>query len=166
MAAVASVQVRNEPLRVAFDEHYVGIVRLLWALTGNREIAEDLAQDAFVRLAPKMRALGKEEVGPYVRRIAINLWKNHLRRLAIEIRVRRHEVVTPRDAAESPDRWLDVATAVRRLPGRQRACVVLRFYEDLPESAVAEILGCSVGSVKTHTSRGLIKLRKELSHED
>ena len=56
--------------------------------------------------------------------------------------------------------------AIRRLPVRQRACVVLRYYEGLTEKETAEVLGCSVGTVKSQTSRALSHLRKELSDED
>jgi RNA polymerase sigma factor (sigma-70 family) len=55
---------------------------------------------------------------------------------------------------------------VRKLPSGQRACLVLRYYEDLSERATAEVLGCSIGSVKSQTSRALAKLRKELKDED
>ena len=56
--------------------------------------------------------------------------------------------------------------AVLRLPRQQRACLVLRYYEDLTEPATAQALGCSVGSVKSHTNRALARLRKELDHDD
>ncbi|TMK84544.1 MAG: SigE family RNA polymerase sigma factor [Actinobacteria bacterium] len=166
MVATPRAQVSEGSLRSAFEEHYVHLVRLLAFLTGRREAAEDLAQEAFVRLAPKIDHLSADEVGPYVRRIAINLWKNHRRRLAMEFRARIREGPWPVDASQSVPSRVDMARAIRRLPARQRACVVLRFYEDMPEAAVAETLGCSVGSVKTHTSRGLARLRKELGHED
>ena len=79
------------PLREAFEIHYERLVRLCFLLTGRRDAAEDVVQEAFVRLAGKIDRLDAEAVGPYVRRIALNLWKNRLRRLALELRHRSSE---------------------------------------------------------------------------
>jgi DNA-directed RNA polymerase specialized sigma24 family protein len=116
MAATPRMRARDEMLRDAFEEHYVLVVRLLIILTGRQDVAEDLAQEAFVRLAPKIQGLSEDAVGPYVRRIGINLWKNHVRRLGIELRARRRESPRPADAAESVHWRVDIARAVRRLP--------------------------------------------------
>src|SRR5205807_5458807 len=113
-------------------------------------------------LARKIDRLEPTAVGPYVRRTATNLWKNRLRRLALE---RRHRP----DAAEAsvslpPIEERDaVMAALRRLPIRQQACLVLRYYEDRSEKDTAAALGCSVGTVKSTTSRALARLRKDLS---
>jgi RNA polymerase sigma-70 factor (sigma-E family) len=161
----ARVRLAGEPLRAAFEEHYSGVVRFCALLSGRRELAEDLAQEAFVKLAPKIDRLDPEVVGPYVRRIAVNLWKNRLRRLALE---RRHRDEAARPPAELPpvEQRDELMAALRRLPVRQRACIVLRYYEDLSEKDTAATLGCSVGTVKSSTSRGLDRLRKELSDAD
>jgi RNA polymerase sigma-70 factor (sigma-E family) len=151
---------RAEPLRAAFEEHYTPLLRLCVALTGKREVAEDIVQDAFVRVSPKIAGLDAPEVGPYLRRVAVNLWKSRLRRLRLERRPREVQPQANTSALEDRD---EVWRALLLLPPRQRACVVLRYYEDLPERHVAEILRCSVGTVKSQTSRGLTRLRKELS---
>ena len=152
----------QEPIRRAFQTHYVRLVRLAALLLGSHEGAEDLAQDAFVKAAVKIETLTDDRVGAYLRRVLLNLWKNRLRRLAVERRFRAQGAasdVEPPDEIEERDAlW----TAVRKLPRRQRACLLLRYYEDLPERTVAEIMGCSVGTVKSQASRGLDRLRREL----
>jgi RNA polymerase sigma-70 factor (sigma-E family) len=161
----ARARLVDEPLRAAFEEHYAGVVRFCALLSGRRDVAEELAQEAFVRLAPKIDGLERAAVGPYVRRIAVNLWKNRLRRLALE---RRHPDVTPPQPVAGPafeDRD-ELWGAVLRLPVRQRACLVLRYYEDLSEKDTAATLGCSIGTVKSTTSRALARLRKELTDAD
>ena len=162
---VATGRLGDEPLRAAFEEHSAGVLRFCVLLTGRRDVAEDLAQEAFVRLAGVIDGLDREAVGPYVRRIAVNLWKNRLRRLALEWRHRASQEQPPAPAVSVEDRD-ELMTAIRRLPVRQRACLVLRYYEDLSERETAATLGCSVGTVKSSTSRGLARLRKELSDED
>jgi RNA polymerase sigma-70 factor (sigma-E family) len=156
----------QDPVRRAFEAHYGRLVRLAALLLGRSEGAEDLAQDAFVKAAMKIEALPDDEVGPYLRRVLLNLWKNRLRRLAVErrfrFRVARPDVEQPGTFEERDAMW----RAVQALPSRQRACLVLRYYEDLSERTVAEIMGCSVGTVKSQTSRGLARLRKELGSED
>jgi RNA polymerase sigma-70 factor (sigma-E family) len=162
---VARARLVDEPLRAAFEEHYSAVVRFCVLLSGRRDVAEDLAQEAFVRLAPRIDRLEPAAVGPYVRRSAVNLWKNRLRRLALE---RRHEEKGPSQPAARPaveDRD-ELWSAVLRLPLRQRACLVLRYYEDLSEKETASTLGCSVGTVKSQTSKALAKLRRELSDAD
>jgi RNA polymerase sigma factor (sigma-70 family) len=102
-------------------------------------------------------------VWPYLRRIAVNLWKNRLRRLALEARHRNAEPATAPDP--DPERTA-VWTAVQTLPARQRATVVLRYYEDLTEAEIARVMGCSIGTVKSQTAKALTKLEQELADED
>jgi RNA polymerase sigma-70 factor (sigma-E family) len=150
----------QEAMRVAFELHYLPLLKLSVALSGRQETAEDLVQEAFMRSAARITELTPDEVGPYLRRAVVNLWKNRLRRFAVEA---RHPIslVRPEPAPATPMEERDLMwKALMRLPSRQRACLVLRFYEDLPDAEVARILGCSVGTVKSQTSRGLAKLRK------
>ncbi len=158
--------VANDALRIAFDRHAAALLRLCTVLTGRRQEAEDLVQEAFVRLAPKVGRLGEETTWPYLRRIALNLWKNRLRRIAIEARVRMRGDVDPPSTASPLEERDRVWRAVLRLPTRQRACLVLRYYEDLTEREVAAVLGCSVGTVKSQSAKALARLKEVLGHAD
>jgi RNA polymerase sigma-70 factor (sigma-E family) len=159
----ARIVARHATLRAAFEEHYPGLVRFGTLLTGNRQIGEDLAQDAFVRSAERLATVHSAAAKVYLRRTAVNLWKNRLRRAALERRVHPDTQEDPGLSHEDRDAlW----HAVRRLPTRQRACLVLRYYEDLPEREVAHVLGCSVGTVKSQTNRALTRLRKEMRDVD
>jgi len=137
-------------------------------LTGDWHAAEDLVQTCLVKL---YRVWGRLDtaVDPdsYLRRTMINTYRSWWR-----VRWRREvPVAAVLDHAievDGQDRHA-LAETVRRalgtLPARQRAALVLRFFEDLPEAQVADLLGCSVGSVKTHTSRGIRRLRELLGDE-
>lgn len=151
----------------AFEHHYQPLIRVCFLLCGDRDMAEDLTQEAFVRAAAHLEALPEEKVWPYLRRAMINLWKNRLRRLALERRVRQQS--PSQDTCDAPaaptieDRealW----QRVLRLPKRQRACLVLRYYEELSERETADTLGISIGTVKSQTARALRRLREELDH--
>lgn len=154
----------EETLRAAFEENYLPLLRLCTLLTGRAEAAEDVVQESFVRVAARIASVPPGFVGAYLRKTAINVWRNRLRRLAVERRFRPSGTDPPSAQAQVEERdamW----SRVMRLPERQRACLVLRYYEALPEREVAEILGVSAGTVKSQTSRALDKLRKELGDE-
>lgn len=149
-------------LREAYEQHAARILRLCVLLTGRQETAEDLVQEAFVRVAPKLAQVEREQVGAYLRATVLNLWRNRLRRLAVEHRLHRIDDSRVEMAFEERDAmW----SAIRRLPPRQRACLVLRFYEDLTERETAAVLGCSVGTVKSQTSRAVRRMRDELNRD-
>ena len=157
---------QQDALRRAFEVHYVPLLRLCIALAGRREVAEDIVQDAFVRIAGKIDELEEGDVGPYLRRVVVNLWRDRLRRFATEVRHRFVRTQAQLGWEGVSDEREVVWQALRRLPVRQRACVVLRYYEDLSVREAAGVLGCTVGTVKSQTSRALSKLGKVLSHED
>jgi RNA polymerase sigma-70 factor (sigma-E family) len=137
-------------------------------LTQDRALAEDLLQTALAKAWFAWSRVNRDPE-PYVRKIMANTYVSWWRR--------RWNGEVPTDTLpESPgtdthagthDRH-DLATALARLPRRQRAVVVLRFYEDLTERQVAQLLGCSVGTVKSQTSKALAKLRADdaLSSDD
>jgi RNA polymerase sigma-70 factor (sigma-E family) len=152
-------------LRAAYEEYYVPVLRLCVLLARDRHVAEDIVQDAFVRAAPRIVEVAPSQLGSYLRRVAVNLWKNRLRSLTRERRARDRSAITSPTVGSSHEDRAALRSAVLRLPRRQRACVVLRYYEDLPEREVANLLGCSIGTVKSQTSRALARLKKEFEGE-
>jgi RNA polymerase sigma-70 factor (sigma-E family) len=156
------------PAREAFRGYVTtrspALLRTAYLLTGDRTDAEDLLQEALARLAVSWHRVREHEaLDGYVRRTMINLRTSRWR-------VRRVETVS---MAEPPGATVggDLADpladhdamwrALQRLPMRMRAVLVLRFYEDLSEAEAADVLACSVGTVKSQTSRALAKLRQD-----
>jgi RNA polymerase sigma-70 factor (sigma-E family) len=150
--------------------HADGAVRLAYLLTGDRALAEDLVQDAFVRLAGRLVHLRDQSAfDAYLRRTVVNLSNSHFRRRKVErafLESARNAVGSQASQAPSAEDREDLWRALGRLSGRQRAAVVLRFYEDRSEREVADILKCRPGTVKSLVSRGLETLRKEIRGED
>ena len=144
--------------------------RLAYLLTGDPELAQDLAQEAFVRLMGRLSAIRDDAVvAAYLRRSIVNLVRKHWRKLGYERRYLRGGLEGAGPAPElAPelDRRDELWRALDTLPYQQRAAIVLRFYEDLPEVEVAEILQCAPGTVKSLVSRGMEKLRNEIGGED
>ncbi|MDP9222598.1 MAG: SigE family RNA polymerase sigma factor [Actinomycetota bacterium] len=139
------------------------MLRFAVLLTGRQDQAEDLVQDAFVRAASRLPSIDAGDARPYLRATVLNLWRKRLRRLVLERKTRQQPLPRAELAFEERD---ELWGAIRRLPSRRRACLVLRFYEDLTERETAELLGCSIGTVKSQTHKALQSLRQELSHED
>lgn len=149
-----------------YEQHAAGAVQLAYLLTGHKQVAEDLAQDAFVRLFGRFQQLrSPESFGLYLRRTIVNLSRDYFRRLQKE-RALSHRQGSP--AADDEDRLSRVDTrdellhALQLLPPRQRAAVVLRFCETLSEQETAESLATTVGAVNSLVSRGLRSLRSHM----
>jgi RNA polymerase sigma-70 factor (sigma-E family) len=137
------------------------LLRTTYAVTGDRQLAEDAVQVAFAQAyAAWWRVTRADDPTAYVRRIAINAALGHGRRAFF-----RRETSTDRlpdrptdpgiDALERDEVW----RAVQALPPRQRAVVVLRYYEQLDDDAIADLVGCSPATVRSHASRALKTLR-------
>lgn len=144
------------------------LLRTAFVLTGDRQLAEDLVQNALASVMVSWRHLAEvADLDAYLYRCLVHAssrwWR---RRWHGEVPSERLPEAATGDETPGWDRRADVLAALGRLPARQRATLVLRFYEDLTEARTAEVLGCSVGTVKSQTSRGLAALRQALDgHE-
>jgi RNA polymerase sigma-70 factor (sigma-E family) len=152
-----------------YERHAGGAIGLAYLLTGDRYLAEDLVQEAFVRVAGRFRHL--RDAGAfegYLRRTVVNLFTSQLRRRRLERAYLRREASRAPVAQEDPDvaGRDELWRAVQRLPERQRAAVVLRYYEDLSEREVATLLRCSNAAAKSLIQRGTQALRAEVGPMD
>lgn len=140
-----------------FERRYLPMVRLAQWLLGDWASAEDATQEAFARLYPRLSSLTQPEAADgYLRVMVVNQCRSMLRRRRVARRYAQTEEDHPLpDGAEARADTMIVTAALRRLPGRQRECLVLRYYLDLSEADVASSLEISAGSVKRHTARAL-----------
>lgn len=142
-----------------------GALRLAYLLTGDRALAEDLVQDAFVRLAGRFLDI-REPRGfeAYLRTTVVNLARAHFRHRKVELAHLNREAARPAPEMGGPDVGTleAVRRALLRLSERQRAAIVLRYYEDLSVVQTAEILRCRPGTVKSLVSRGIEVLRSAM----
>ncbi len=141
--------------------------RLALFLTGDRERAADLAQEALARTYRHWGRIRNQEPGPYARRILVNLVRSEHRRKLVE---RRHERRTQADFdtghGERVEEWMRVSEALKVLSPIRRATVVLRFYEDMSEQEIARVLDRPLGTVKSDLRRALAALRPVLAQAE
>ena len=169
---VLPLEVDDPPSALHFDTYVHArsgaLLRLAFLLTGDAHLAEDLVQTALVKVMGRWEQVtAGGDPHAYVRKVLLHT--------ALGWRRRRWHGERPSDPLPdmggSPDQTavIDSRERLRRallqLPARQRAAVVLRHYEDLSEQDVARELGCSVGTVKSQTARGLDRLRSLMSDE-
>lgn len=171
-AASASASDRTiDPDRLVaalFRQEGANLVRLARLFTDDRNAAEDLVQEAFIRLHRSAHRIeDPAKAAPYLRSILLNLARDHNRRGLMSFR--HQEAAVPETSPDCPAEQVvrdetqeTVLEALRSLPPRQRDCLVLRFYFDLSGPEIAETLGISPNSVKTHCRRGLAALKDRL----
>ena len=149
-----------------YRTHAPAAARLAFLMTGDTARAEDLVHDAFVKVIGRFGDIRDPDAfGAYLKRTVVNLANSYFRRrrlerehLETEGRAFREEPVGERDPVEREQLW----EALKTLSPRQRAAIVLRFYEDLSEQQTAYVLGVPVGTVKSMVSRGLDALRTKV----
>jgi RNA polymerase sigma factor (sigma-70 family) len=160
----------QEPDRLAhlYADHIQRARALARALTGDNQLAEDFAQDAFIATAGRFHHLRKPDAfDAYLRKAVVNRCRQHFRRARLEresVRAFDRGAGHPESGSSFEDRdelWI----TIQRLPYRQRAAIVLRYYEDLSESGVGEVLRCSRRAVNSLISRAMATLREQVGHE-
>ena len=151
----------------AFAVEYPRLVRLLTAYCGDQEVARDLAQEALARGClhwNQVRSMRDQRA--WFTRVAVNLANSRWRRLRVERRLLHLSGPgTLPDPAGEVAQALAVRAALAGLTSRQRTAVLLRYFEDLDLAATARAMGCSTGTVKKLTARGLAGLRTHLRFE-
>jgi RNA polymerase sigma-70 factor (sigma-E family) len=164
------VETEGRSLAELFVRQVPRAVAVAYLITGDRGVAEELAQEAFVRLTGRFRHLRSPDAfDAYLRRTVVNLSISYLRRRRVERAYLERERRRPvGHAGDMPDVGLreELWSALLELPARQRAAVVLRYYEDLSERQTAELLGSSVPAVRSLVSRGVEALRGRIRGED
>src|SRR5262245_32214785 len=168
-ATTMDIDTANTTGRRSLEEPYVqhapGAFRLALLLTGSRAQAEDVVQDAFVRVVGRLgHVRNPDAFEGYLRRTVVNLTKNTWRRRALE---RRHATALEADEQSQIDdapvlERIVVLRALSGLPERQRIALALRYYEDLPVDEIASIMRCASGTVRSLLSRAAPAMRTQV----
>jgi RNA polymerase sigma-70 factor (sigma-E family) len=152
---------RDEAIVTLFYQCYPQLVATGYGVAGDWAVAEELAQEAFVRLWRRWRWLRDPEAAPaYLHRTVVNLGNSAIQRRALERRVtaiRRGQSVEA-----GPEAGLELRQAIGALSPRKRACVVLRYLVGMTEAQTAQALGITPGTVKSQTHKALRQLREQL----
>ncbi len=166
MAAVDDFESRAAAL---FNAEAPSLLHLARFYVDDKTAAEDLVQEAFIKLSRSMgRITDEARSAAYLRSIVINLARDHNRRGLVSFRHRPPAALDEPSAEEEAlgrSARQDVIEALRALPGRQRDCLTLRYYYDMSPDEIADGLGLSVNSVKTHLRRGLHALAATLEEK-
>lgn len=153
-----------DSFEILYRKNYAAVIALVYGLSGSRSVAEDLAQEAFLRAHRDwMRVREMDHPGGWVRRVALNLARSRLRRLHSETMARLRAGAAssssqPTSDLESEAFWREV----RRLPSRQAQAIALHYVEDLSVSEIAGVLGVAEGTVKALLHQGRGRLRRQL----
>ena len=156
----------EEALTSLYTEHYRSLVRLAATLLDDPSLSEEVVQDAYVKMHGAWKRIREPEAAiGYLRTTVLNLARSRMRRRLV---VRKHAPKPMPDAPSAETGAMEsiehdrVLSVLHALPARQKEVLVLRYYNDLSETQIADTLGISKGSVKTHASRGISALRAQL----
>ena len=153
---------KDQEFREFFEAEFRPLRRLGYLLTGDWAEAEDLAQEAMARTYRAWaRITERDRPGAYARSVLVNRRRSLLRRSAV---AGKHAEMlrAPEYRPDLGEDGMVLWEAIRALPDRQRAAIVLRFYEDMPEAEVAAALNMPLGTVKSLVHRGIGRLRERL----
>jgi len=171
IGSVVNLEVPASFVRDGYADVYLAyqmpVHRLALVLVGDRHVADEVTAEVFAKVLPKWRTGDLDRPLDYLRRAVVNEVRSRFRRRSNERRALARYAARPgleSDPIQSESSV--VLTALASLPARQRAVVALRYHDDLSEADVARVLGISIGSVKTHASRGLAQLRMLLDKEE
>ena len=150
-----------------YEEHGQGLVRMVRLFVDDRNAAEDLVQEAFIRLARSAHKIKDDrKAGAYLRSIVLNLARDHNRRGLVSLRHRLpldDGEASTEDIVVLSEEHQQVVDSLRTLPHRQRTCLILRYFDELGVDEIADALGISRNSVKTHLTRGMRALEGQLT---
>jgi RNA polymerase sigma factor (sigma-70 family) len=153
-------RVGSDDFDAFYRAHYEDLVRLGFLLTLSEDVARDLVHDVFVRVYRRFDGL--DDPLPYLRRSVVNASRSWYRRARLE-QIRARAAERPPDVAFEADELFDV---LARLPSRQRAAIVLRFYEQMSDSEIAVLLQCRPGTVASLVHRGCTRLRHAITEQE
>jgi RNA polymerase sigma factor (sigma-70 family) len=142
-----------------YEREFPHVVRAAFLLSGDPQLAEDAAQEAFARALVRWGRIGSRPwAGGWVTTTALNLARRQLRR--------RPAPGSEGRASTDDEELMDLRAALRRLPARQQEAVALHYLLDLPVAETATVMGCDEGTVKTHLSRARLALERALRLDD
>ncbi|MER5635985.1 SigE family RNA polymerase sigma factor [Kitasatospora sp. NPDC002227] len=150
----------GDPFDAFVEARYQALLRGAYLITGDLHDARDLLHDALAKVYVRRRSIREPEA--YVRTAMVRAHVSRWRRARREVLTDRPPETGAPEAAVADEQ---LAAALRELPPRQRAAVVLRYYADLPVAQVAAGLGCSHATAKTHLTRAMTTLRRGLAAE-
>jgi RNA polymerase sigma-70 factor (sigma-E family) len=156
---------RQEVFEQVLRDRGKALTQLAFCLCRNKEDAQDLCAEAFASAWPRWQEGKVEDLTPYLRQVIVNMCKKAWRREAIARRYAPQLAADLVGEESSVQHRFDLIDAVLRLPPRQRAVVVLRYFEELSEQDTASLLSIATGTVKSRVSRALTTLRSSLEGE-
>nr|WP_111553897.1 SigE family RNA polymerase sigma factor [Kitasatospora sp. SolWspMP-SS2h] len=164
-AATDATGASVDQLTDTYRAHYRSLLRLAALLLDDLSSCEDVVQEAFIRVhAARRRVRDPEKTLAYLRQTVVNLSRSTLRRRLLPKPM--PDMASAEEGAYDALERDELKAALRGLQRRQREVLVLRYYADLTEAQVAEVLGISIGSVKAYGSRGLAALRVRMEQGD
>ncbi len=156
-----SLSSASQRLEELYRDNYSRLVHIARLMVGSTQVGEEIVQEAFVKVHRVMQRKGEKLHNPpaFIRTVVVNLCRNEHRRKAVE---RKYAPKLRTDGVTHVAPGDEMRDALLKLSSRRRAVVVLRYYEDLSESEIAEALGMPAGTVKSTLHRGLGDLRAAL----